>query len=82
MNRFEQIALSKEKFILEMLNDHDLVKCLSHPSPDFLSGDLCNPADRYEDRRERKMPDEAAGRAFYRESAAVLHSGARAGHDP
>ena len=45
MNRFEQIALSKEKFILEMLQDEDLVKCLRHPSSDFLSGDVGNPAD-------------------------------------
>lgn len=36
MNRFEKTALTKEQFILEILNDTELVKCLYHPSADFL----------------------------------------------
>lgn len=45
MNRFQMTALAKEKFILEMLQDEDLVKCLRHPATNFLEKDTGNPAD-------------------------------------
>ncbi|MBO5970236.1 MAG: hypothetical protein J6S14_17285 [Clostridia bacterium] len=45
MNRFEMTALAKEKFIMEMLQDSDLVKCLRYPSADFLDKATGNPTD-------------------------------------